>query len=70
MFLTNGCYRKYAERHVPALTREEALKAGGGKRAPIPVVVTCFDARVIPEEFFNLKVGGKARILPNWIDAY
>ena len=51
-------HRQYAQHHIPAPTREEALKASGGKRQPLPVVITCFDARVVPEQFFNLKVGG------------
>jgi carbonic anhydrase len=56
--------KSYIQNHVPAPTMEESIAASGGARLPIPVIVGCFDSRIIPDQFFDL-APGEATVLRN-----
>lgn len=56
--------RDYSQGHIPAPTKDEALAAAGGSRLPIPIIVSCFDSRIIPDQFFEL-APGEATVLRN-----
>lgn len=56
--------REYSHGHIPAPTKEQAIAAAGGSRLPVPIIVSCFDARIIPDQFFDL-APGEATVLRN-----
>jgi carbonic anhydrase len=46
--------REYSKTHVPLPTGAEQLAANNGTRDPIAIVLSCFDSRIIPEQFLQL----------------
>lgn len=45
---------EYSKTHVPLPTGREQLAANNGTRPPISIVISCLDARIIPDQFLQL----------------